>query len=67
MAPKSSNALINGDVNYYNIDPFDNPFKVIRDDWWPFPDGDANYADTLYNGEFDNSGPDSSSRDDLIE
>ena len=33
--------MINGDVNYYAIDPFNNPFQIDRDDWWPFSDPGA--------------------------
>ena len=28
--------MISGDVNYYSIDPFNNPYKNKRDATWPF-------------------------------
>ena len=41
QSPLESNAMISGDVNYYAIDPFNNPFKIKRDKGWPFPDNEA--------------------------
>ena len=38
--------MIDGNVNYYAIDPFNNPFKVKRDPDWPFTNADAMYPDT---------------------
>ena len=28
---------MNGNVNFNNINPFNNPYKVNRDGSWPFP------------------------------
>ena len=33
--------MIDANVNYYSIDPFNNPFKVKRSDNWPFPTDDV--------------------------
>ena len=40
-APVKSNAMLNANVNYYNIDPFNNPYKIKRSDNWPFPTDDV--------------------------
>ena len=36
QAPVEGNAMIKANVNFYDIDPFNNPFEIIRDDDWPF-------------------------------
>ena len=30
--------MFSANVNYYNIDPFNNPYEVTRSDDWPFAD-----------------------------
>ena len=37
-APVQSTAMFSANVNFYNIDPFNNPYQIERSDYWPFPD-----------------------------
>ena len=41
MATEEDVSMNTGNINYYAIDPFDDPFEVKRDPGWLFPDANV--------------------------